>query len=152
MTIEEIRSELQKRGMTQKELAAMLHVHPVTLGLILIGKNKLTEQLAAHIELLFDNMRQNDPVEHTLTLPETVVERWMPSFRTLPESQRSAAILDVIHKAVHWLICEGEKQFTPQELANIRAFCEAQSTPPAPTPYTQDDEEPLLSAADGNEG
>ncbi len=129
----------------------MLHVHPVTLGLILIGKNKLTDQLAAHIELLFDNMRKNDSTEHNLPLPESVVERWMPRFMELPESQRSAAILDIIHKAVHWLIQEGEKQFTPEELANIRNFCESHANPPAPTPYMQDEEEPLLSAADGNE-
>lgn len=60
MTIKEIRTALAARGWTQKQLAQQLHIHPVTLGLILIGKNNLTAQLAAHIELLFEHTKARE--------------------------------------------------------------------------------------------
>ena len=72
MNIKQIRHTLTARGWTQKQLAQMLHIHPVTLGLILIGKNKLTPQLASHMELLFQQTEVHEPPRYlndTTSLP-----------------------------------------------------------------------------------
>lgn len=52
MTVEEIKSILDKRGISQKELAEQLHIHPMSLSRILRGAAPLSEQLAAHIEYI----------------------------------------------------------------------------------------------------
>ncbi len=149
MTIEEIRIALRERGWTQKELARMLHVHPVTLGLILTGKNKLTPQLEAHIELLLNSSKEQ-LIIHKISLPDLVVERWVPDFEKLAPEQRVAAVQAVLHDAAQWLIREGEKQFTEEELANIRQFCSTLRPEPTRT-YEYNDTEGeggLLSIAD----
>lgn len=146
MTIEEIRAALKARGWTQKELASMLHVHPVTLGLILTGKNKLTPQLAAHIELLLSNKREQLFI-HKVSLPDCVVEHWVPGFDELNEEQRKAAVLAVLKDAAKWLIHEGEKQFSAEELANIKNFCSTLSHLPAREYESEVDEEGRLVEA-----
>ena len=151
MTIEEIRAALQERGWTQKELAAMLHVHPVTLGLILTGKNKLTPQLEAHIELLLARQKEQ-VIVHKVSLPDGVVERGVPGFNNLSEEQRLTTVQAVLQDAVKWLIQEGEKQFSTEELAQIRAFCSTfNGMPTRSYEYCLDDEERLLTASDGGE-
>ena len=50
MTIEEIKEILERRGISQKDLAEQLHIHPMSLSRILRGAAPLSEQLAAHIE------------------------------------------------------------------------------------------------------
>ena len=58
MTIEQIKQRLAELKWTNKRLAEKLHIHEVTLNLILSGKNKLTDQLSAHIELLLNNAQE----------------------------------------------------------------------------------------------
>ncbi len=131
MTIEEIRNTLRERGWTQKRLADMLHVHQVTLGLILTGKNKLTPQLEAHIEQLFSR-RKEPHIDLELSLPNAVVERWVPDFAQLAPEQRKAAVEAVLREAAQKLIREGERQFSQQEPAGIRDFCTTLQPAPAP--------------------
>lgn len=53
MTIEEIKAILEQRGISQKDLAEQLHIHPMSLSRILRGAAPLSEQLARHIEYIF---------------------------------------------------------------------------------------------------
>ena len=100
MTIKEIRNTLTARGWTQKQLAQQLHIHPVTLGLILIGKNTLTAQLAAHIELLF---------EHT-------------KVRELPRTLEDASFLSLLLYFLQSLIKEEATPCTQEQRDKISAL------------------------------
>ena len=150
MTIEEIRIALQARKWTQRELASMLHVHPVTLGLILTGKNKLTSQLEAHIELLLAR-KTEQLIFHKITLPDHIVARWVPGFDKLSEEERQKAVKTVIENAVQVLVRKGEEQFSDDERCNIRSFCTRFEGMPARTyEYNVDDEGGLLEAGDAD--
>lgn len=149
MTIEEIRIALRERGWTQRAFAKMLHVHPVTLGLILTGKNKLTAQLEAHMELLL-NLRCEQLIIHKVTLPAPVVQRWMPGIESLTPELRTTAMKAVLQDAALWLITEGRKQLSEGELADISNFYTTLCPPScSELEYDcEDSEGELLSAAD----
>lgn len=122
MTIDEIKQALRERGWSNKKLAEMLHIHEVTLNLILSGKNKLTDQLSAHIELLLGNT-QEQLIMYKITYPDAVVQSWLPGWDELTPEQRKAGIEAVLREATEQLVAEQEARMTPEEVARLKAFC-----------------------------
>lgn len=121
MTVEGIRQELLSLGMSQKELAHLLHIHPVTLGLILTGKNKLTPQLCAHIKLCL-NQFQEQHFLHKIDLPIHIVKRWVPDFDELTEEQQYEAVNNVLNEAAKCLVKKGESRFSHPEQISVKDF------------------------------
>ena len=121
MTIEEINAALVSLGWTKKELAERLHIHPVTLNLILSGKNKLTDQLAAHIELLLKD-QQEQLLIFKVSYPDALCERWVPGWERLTEEQRVQAVEAVLQSAAEQLAADYERTLTPEDREMIHYF------------------------------
>lgn len=119
MTIDEINNALQKMGWTKKELADKLHIHPVTLNLILTDKNRLTEQLAAHIELIL-NDHQEQLLVFKVSYPDAICERWVPGWERLTEEQRVQAVEAVLQSAAEQLAADYERTLPEADRAMIR--------------------------------
>lgn len=119
MTIDEINNSLQRLGWTKKELADKLHIHPVTLNLILTGKNRLTEQLAAHIELVL-NDHQEQLLVFRVSYPDAICERWVPGWERLTEEQRVQAVEAVLQSAAEQLAADYERTLPEADRAMIR--------------------------------
>lgn len=122
MTIEEIKQALRERGWSNKKLAEMLHIHEVTLNLILSGKNKLTDQLAAHIELLLGST-QEQIMLFKVTYPEVLCRAWLPGWDELTPEQRQDGLQAVMLEAAKLAAADGEKELSPEQWAELRAFC-----------------------------
>ena len=119
MTIDEINETLQRMGWTKKELAERLHIHPVTLNLILTGKNRLTPQLAAHIELLLNNSMEQLLI-FKVSYPDALCERWVPGWERLTEEQRVQAVEAVLQSAAEQLAADYERTLPEEDRALIR--------------------------------
>lgn len=122
MTIEQIKQRLAELKWTNKKLAEKLHVHEVTLNLILSGKNKLTDQLSAHIELLLNNT-QEQLIMYKITYPDALCRSWLPGWDDLTEEQRRVGLEAVLREAAQQLILEQEARMTPEEVEQLKAFC-----------------------------
>lgn len=119
MTIDEINASLAALGWTKKELADRLHIHPVTLNLILTGKNKLTDQLAAHIELLLKD-QQEQLLIFKVSYPDALCERWVPGWERLTEEQRVQAVEAVLQSAAEQLAADYERTLAPEDREQLR--------------------------------
>lgn len=119
MTVDEIKTTLKAMGWTQAMLAEKLCMHPGTVKNILSGQTKLTDQLAAHIELLL-----NDQMEQTLifkvTYPDALCERWVPGWERLTEEQRVQAVEAVLQSAAEQLAADYERTLPEEDRAMIR--------------------------------
>ena len=96
--INHIRQELRARGWSQKNLAEKLRIHPVTLGLILTGKNKLTPQLAAHIELIFKSTSA-----YMIERPENAEQDGKSNFMELSTEHRLYVLHSLLNDMAQWL-------------------------------------------------
>ena len=124
MTIDDIRRELQLRGWTQKQLADKLHIHPVTLGLILTGKNKLTPQLAAHIDLIFHSEFEVF-VGHKVSLTTGEVQPFYQGIEHLSETEQLNILLDVVRDSALWYIEEQRTHLPPEKIAELEEAYES---------------------------
>lgn len=122
MTIHEIRRMLRERSWSQKKLAEHLCIHPVTLGLILTGKNKLTAQLAAHIELIF-NHSHTHTVLHEIALPSGCTQRWVPGFCALSPEYQAKLLFTLLLDVARWFLSESALAYSPEQLAELNALC-----------------------------
>lgn len=119
MLVGEITSEMERRGWSVNELAWRLHLTPAELQRILCGKKKLSRQLAAHIQLLFQ--RTADPIiYHTVSLPATLCKQWIPGWQKMNEKQRHKALEAALQSAAEQLALEGEQYMNPDELEFLR--------------------------------
>lgn len=141
MTIEQIKQRLAELKWTNKRLAEKLHIHEVTLNLILSGKNKLTDQLSAHIELLLNNA-QEQLIMFKITYPDAVVQSWLPGWEKLTDEQRKAGIEAVLREAAEQLISEQKARMTPEEVESLKAFCSTLRGAPQVFEYGSPEEEP----------
>ena len=122
MTIEQIKNALKDRGWTYAHLAEKLKVHPGSIKGVLSGKRVLTNQLAAHIELLLKDT-QEQLIMYKVTFPDATVESWVPGWERLTPEQRQQAVGAVIEEAARQLMEEGAAALTPEELEGLRRFC-----------------------------
>ncbi len=121
MTVEEITSEMERRDWTINELAWKLRLTPAELQRILSGKKRLSRQLGAHVRLLFE--RTAEPIiYHTVSLPATLCEQWIPEWAHMDEAQRHEALEAALQSAAKQLAREGEQYITPQELEFLRTI------------------------------
>ena len=138
MNVPEIRAALARRGWTQRELAQRLCIHPVTLSLILSGKNKLTDQLASHIDLVF-----NDDSDKVLmcrvTLPDFVCDCWQPGWESLDDAQRVSALGSVLKAVAGQLSKADAAALAPDVVQVLRGLVE---------PKADEEEERRLYAAE----
>ena len=138
MTIDDIRRELQARGWTQKQLATKLRIHPVTLGLILTGKNKLTPQLAAHIDLIFHS--EHDVfVAHKVSLTTGKVQPFYQGIEHLSETEQLNVLLDVVRDTAQWYIEEQRPHLSPEKIADLEEAYESIRYITARDPHADDD-------------
>lgn len=121
MNIQEIRELLKARNMTQAQLAEMLHMHPMSLSKILSGRAPLTETLASHINLLLSDKKEQLLV-FRVSLPDAVVEQWIPGFEFLTLEERKTAVEAVLHAAAKQCVALGEALYSPEELEALRNF------------------------------
>lgn len=135
MTIQDIKNVLAERGWTQAQLADKLHIKIGSLRNILSGQAPLTEQLAAHIELLFKDTQQQ-LLMYKVTFPEVVCESWLPGWEQLTPDQRKEAIEQVLLKAAEQLADEYKRKLTGEELELLERFCG--SLPVAPVEHRLD--------------
>ena len=135
MTIDEIKAALAERGWTQAQLAEKLHIKTGSLRNILSGQVTLTEQLAAHIELLFKDTQQQ-LLMYKVTFPDAVCESWLPGWEQLTPEQRKTAIEQVLLKAAEQLAEEYKRKLTGEELELLERFCG--SLPVAPVEHHLD--------------
>lgn len=122
MTIEQIKNALKDRGWTYAHLAEKLKVHPGSIKGVLSGKRVLTNQLAAHIELLLKDS-QEQLIMYRVTFPDATCESWVPGWERLTAEQRQAAVGAVIEEAARQLMAEGAAAMTPEEQEHLRRFC-----------------------------
>lgn len=134
MTLDEIKHALKDRGWTQKELAEKLKLHPGTVKNILSGQKPLTEQLAAHIELLLEST-QEQLIVFKLTFPDVLCEKWLPGWEGLTPEQRREGLEKVMAEVAAQICEEEERKFTPEELAELKRFC---STLRGPTRFFEE--------------
>lgn len=119
MTTEEIKLQLEKIGWSQKDLADRLHIHPMSLNRVLSGRSPLTEQLAAHIELIL-NDHQEQLLVFKVSYPDAICERWVPGWERLTEEQRVQAVEAVLQSAAEQLAADYERTLPEADRAMIR--------------------------------
>lgn len=122
MTKEEIKQALKERGWSYQLLAEKLRVSEGSIKNALSDKGKLTDQLAAHIELLLGNT-QEQLIMYKITYPDAVVQSWLPGWDELTPAQRKAGIEAVLREATEQLVREQEARMAPEEVASLKAFC-----------------------------
>lgn len=124
MTKDEIKAALKARGWTYGVLAEKLRVSEGTIKNAFKDGGKLTEQLAAHIELLLSST-QEALVMFKLTFPEVLCQAWLPGWEKLSPEQRKAGIEAVLLEAAKIAAQEAERKMTYEEIERLKAFCAA---------------------------
>lgn len=119
MEIEEIRQNLKARGWTYKTFAEKLKLAENTVKLYMNGKNKITDQLMSHIELLF-SAPQNAVLVYKINLTEKQVEE-LTSGQQFPatpegEARKAAAVEAVLLHNLKTLANLGRKVDLPDEM------------------------------------
>ncbi len=122
MDIQEINQALKNRGWTQQFLAEKLRMHPVALNRVLTGKTELKPTLAAHIELLL-NSTQEQIMLFKVTYPEVLCRAWLPGWDELTPEQRQDGLQAVMMEAAKLAAADGEKELSPEQWEELRAFC-----------------------------
>ncbi len=122
MDIQEINQALKNRGWTQQFLAEKLRMHPVALNRVLTGKTELKPTLAAHIELLL-NSTQEQIMLFKVTYPEVMCRAWLPGWDELTPEQRQDGLQAVMMEAAKLAAADGEKELSPEQWEELRAFC-----------------------------
>lgn len=122
MTKDEIKQALKERGWTYQTLAEKLRVSEGSLRVQLSANGKLTDQLAAHIELLL-NSTQEQIMLFKVTYPEVMCRAWLPGWDELTPEQRQDGLQAVMLEAAKLAAADGEKELSPEQWEELRAFC-----------------------------
>ena len=126
MTINEIKEILEQRGISQKDLAEQLHIHPMSLSKILRGAAPLTEQLAAHIEYVLG--KREAVLVYRVDVPEGKAQELTAGRGCVTEADHRLALKAIIEHNLHELARLGAQlDWTPEQRA---AF----GLPPAAAP------------------
>lgn len=121
MTIEEIKQELRDRGWTQRKFASVLGIHEVTVAMILSGKYKLTQQMDAHIEALFNDAPEQILI-HRVRFPDMKVEFSAPGFENLTPRQQILILMMFLEDMTDWVLAEKSHWYDEERLTAIRDF------------------------------
>lgn len=108
MTIEEIKSVLSDRNMTQQQLAEELGISYSSIRQILSGATKLTAQLSRHIEYVLGKRKQQTFI-YTVDLPEGTVQSWLPQHANMSEEEKRQALTAICERIKRDLIAAGER-------------------------------------------
>lgn len=119
--IEHIRMELDRRGWSQADLADKLGLHQVSVSRILSGKQKLTESVARHIELLFSQTK-TAVFMYSIDLPDATCQEWVPTWDLLNHTQRVKAVEAVVHKILQRLASLGSASLSEEDRQIMRRF------------------------------
>ena len=122
MTKDEIKQALSARGWTYQTLAEKLRVSEGAIKNALSANGKLTDQLSAHIELLL-NSTQEQIMLFKVTYPEVLCRAWLPGWDELTPEQRQDGLQAVMMEAAKLAAADGEKELSPEQWAELRAFC-----------------------------
>lgn len=107
MTIQEIKAEMKRQGLSMHALASKLGVSYDTLRLILSGVRPLKEQLARHIEYVL-GVAKTQVLVFTVDLPEATARVWAPGWDKLSAEEKEKAAAAVGQAAADALISKGE--------------------------------------------
>lgn len=122
MEIEEIRKNLKARGWTYKTFAEKLKIAENTVSQFMRGKNKITDQLMSHIELLF-SAPQNAVLVYKISLTDKQVEELTggQQFPATPEGEarKAAAVEAVLLHNMQTLIDLGRKVDLPDDMKGL---------------------------------
>lgn len=102
MTLEEIKSEMQRRQITVRAMAKNLSMSEGTLCGILNGKRPFTERLRRHIELLLSPARDRMLV-YRLEVPEMTVTELVGDTQQMTDEEKAACLAAVIRKNLELL-------------------------------------------------
>ncbi len=127
MTIEEINAILEERGISRQEFAAQMNISYHTLRLILSGQNRLTPQMARHIELEL-GLARNRSIIYTIPMPDGQVEALIPGADKMPPEEVRVCLQRVIDYNMRRLNREGDEAMRAA-LGNMRATIEVASDP-----------------------
>lgn len=148
MTIEEIKSVLSDRNMTQQQLAEELGISYSSIRQILSGATKLTAQLSRHIEYVLGKRKQQTFI-YTVDLPEGTVQSWLPQHANMSEEEKRQALTAICERIKRDLIAAGERALPSEEREQLKAptpsqdigrkkqytavFSDLATAPPTPT-------------------
>ena len=122
MEIEEIWQNLKARGWTYKTFAEKLKLAENTVKLYMNGKNKITDQLMSHIELLF-SAPQNAVLVYKINLTDKQVDELTggQQFPATPEGEakKAAAVEAVLLHNMQTLADMGRKVDLPEDLKGL---------------------------------
>lgn len=129
MTIEEIKEILEQRGISQKDLAEQLHIHPMSLSRILRGAAPLSEQLESHIDYVLG--KREAVLVYRVDVGTHKVEELTAGRGCVTEADHREAMQAILEHNLQELIKVGARlEWTAEQRA---AF----GLPPAPaTDYT----------------
>lgn len=119
MTIEEIKSVLSDRNMTQQQLAEELGISYSSIRQILSGATKLTAQLSRHIEYVLGKRKQQTFI-YTVDLPEGTVRSWVPGFETLSPEEQQKTLHAICRNVLAELAAKGAERLTAKERAELQ--------------------------------
>lgn len=114
MTIEEIKEILERRGISQKDLAEQLHIHPMSLSRILRGAAPLSEQLAAHIEYVLG--KREAVLVYRVDVPDGKAQELTAGRGCVTEADHRLALKAIIEHNLHELARLGAQlDWTPEQ-------------------------------------
>ena len=115
MTIQEIKAEMKRQGLSMHALSAKLGVSYDNLRLILSGVRPLKEQLSRHIEYVL-GVARTQVIVFTVDLPEATARVWAPGWEKLSTEEKEKAAAAVGQAAADALIARGESLLPPADL------------------------------------
>ena len=118
MTIEEIKEILEQRGISQKDLAEQLHIHPMSLSRILRGAAPLSEQLESHIEYIFG--KREAMLVYRVEVPDCKVMELTAGRGCVTEADHRLALKAIIEHNIQELARLGAQlEWTPEQRAAL---------------------------------
>lgn len=114
MTINEIKESLEQRGISQKDLAEQLHIHPMSLSKILRGAAPLTDQLAAHIEYVLG--KREAVLVYRVDVPDGKAQELTAGRGCVTEADHRLALKAIIEHNIQELARLGAQlDWTPEQ-------------------------------------
>ncbi len=118
MTIEEIKEILEQRGISQKDLAEQLHIHPMSLSRILRGAAPLSEQLESHIEYVLG--KREAVLVYRVDVPDGKAQELTAGRGCVTEADHRLALKAIIEHNLHELARLGAQlEWTPEQRAAL---------------------------------
>ena len=107
MTVEEIKNELRKQGLSVKDLAEKLGMSYTNTRLMLSGARPMSLQIQRHIDYIL-GAAKSQVVMITVDLPEAVARVWAPGWESLTPEERDLTARTVVQAATDALVARGE--------------------------------------------